>query len=160
VQIFYFYDARVATSSSGLTLPGGAYYRAFVPRALLPDPVVPQLGPPLAPLINGKDAFQFQAGVGAQPVISWSPPALGTASKYLLGFEQFKNAFKTNEVATVTFVLYDRTSLKLPAGTLAANGAYVGNLVAVSSPDRMDDAVLGLGSPNYQAVTIFGSFTP
>jgi hypothetical protein len=45
-------------------------------------PIAPVLSPVTAPLVNGKDAFAAQTGVGTQPTLSWSAPALGEATSY------------------------------------------------------------------------------
>src|SRR5262249_7231673 len=51
-------------------------------------PTVPVLSPPRAPRINGMDAFMQRAGVGLQPVLSWSKPAIGTPTSYWVGIEE------------------------------------------------------------------------
>jgi hypothetical protein len=158
-QILYAFDISLQASGGPISIDAGGAYRALVPRAQLANPVVPQISPPAAPLINGSDAFAFRTGVGTQPKISWSAPAIGPASKYLAYFEAAKR-FQTNEVASVTMVLYDRTSIIMPPGVLEAGNAYYGSITAVSSPDRMDDPILGFGSPTFQANTVFGLFEP
>jgi hypothetical protein len=105
VQFIYFYDVPLQLDeTTRLAIQGSGYYRAFVPRAQLPNPLVPQLGPPKAPQINGSDAFTFPFGghAGAQPVISWSAPALGTASKYLLMVAPESGNAKAGDVGTLT----------------------------------------------------------
>jgi hypothetical protein len=49
-----------------------------------PVPIVPVVGPVTAPKVAGMDAFQPQSGVGLSPVISWTAPAVGTASGYTI----------------------------------------------------------------------------
>jgi hypothetical protein len=81
VQVVYSYDVPLVFSADPTdtgTFDGAAYYRSFVPRAQLPDPLVPTLGPATAPLLNGTDAFAFQARAGEQPVFPgprrrWAP---------------------------------------------------------------------------------------
>jgi hypothetical protein len=160
-QVSYSFDVPLHfTDGSALPVDAGGFYRAWVPAGALRDPVVPLLGPPTAPQINGNDAFAFLHGAGAQPTISWSVPSLGTATKYLLTVAPVN--FTANQVATTTIVLYDRTSLKLPPGIVDGNPAsiYYGSITAVSSPDRLDDPVLGLGTPTVSANTLFGVFLP
>jgi hypothetical protein len=158
-QIFYADDAPLAASSGAFTITDAMIYRALVPIEMLPDPVVPELGPPTSPRINDNDAFAFQNSVGAQPTLSWSAPALGTATKYLVSVAPLKQ-FQTNDIASVTAVLYDQISLKLPPGTLDPTLQYYGTITAVQSPDKLDDPILGLGSPTYMANTVFGLFQP
>jgi hypothetical protein len=159
-QVSYAYDVPLAgNATQSFTISEAGLYREFVPRALLPNPIVPEISPPTAPLINGGDAFAFQTGVGLQPILSWSPPALGTASKYLVTLGPVKS-FKTGDVALVTVVLYGDTSLRLPAEILQANTQYYGAITAVRSPDRLNDPILGLGAPSYEANTVFGIFQP
>jgi hypothetical protein len=158
-QVFYEYDAPLATATTPLRVTDAGLYRAFVPLDLLSNPVVPQLGPPASPLINGADAFAFHSGVGAQPTLSWSAPALGTATKYMVTVAPLK-AFQTNDIASVTAVLYDQMSFKLPADTLDPTLQYYATITAVQSPDRIDDPILRLGSPTYMANTVIGLFQP
>ncbi|HEX4382662.1 MAG TPA: hypothetical protein VH083_06925 [Myxococcales bacterium] len=159
-EVLYFWDVPLAGSATNtFTMTGGGFYRSFAPPAQLPSPVAPQLGPPSAPLLNGTNAFNFQTGVGTQPTISWSPPALGTASKYFVTVVP-ATSFKDNDIASLTVVLYDKTSLKLPDGFLKAGTPYCGIITAMSSPDRLNSPILGLGSPRVEVNTIFGLFQP
>jgi hypothetical protein len=72
--------------------------------------------------------------------------------------------FQANEVASVTAVLYDQTSFKLPAGFMSSTSSvhvapvYFGVVTAMNSADRLDSPILGLGSPRTEVTTVFGIF--
>src|SRR5258708_17239585 len=86
-QLLYCFDVtlRAPGTKMPIELPCFASVYSAVPMSPPPtDPMSPVLGPPTAPLINGEDAFAPHAGVGLQPVISWSPPDLGTATSYFV----------------------------------------------------------------------------
>jgi hypothetical protein len=81
-EISYSFDVTLFEPGSDVPLFeyfGAATMISWVPMSPAPiGPIGPVLGPPTAPLLNGIDAFQAQSGVGEQPVISWSLPALGS----------------------------------------------------------------------------------
>jgi hypothetical protein len=158
-QVFYSWDVPLQVKAGPVAVAGGATYRTFVPRALLPNPLVPEISPPTAPLINGANAFAFQAGAGTKPTLSWSAPSSGTATKYLALVAPSKD-FRTGELAQISVVLYDRTSFQVPAGFLTSGNFYYGSLTAVNSPDRMNDPIVRLGSPTLEANTLVGFFQP
>ena len=159
-QIFYSWDVPLPVGGAGSAIiPSGGIYRAFIPRALLPNPVVPEIGPPTAPLINGADAFAFQSGVGTQPVISWSAPSLGAATRYKLLIASSKQ-FNSGELAQLSVVLYDQISFRVPGDFLESGNFYYSAITASRSPDRLDDPILRLGSPTYEVDALVGFFQP
>lgn len=159
-QIFYSFDVPLVTSSGlASTIVDGGLYRAFVQLDTLAQPVAPLISAPSSPQLAGNDAFAFQAGVGEQPRISWSAPAIGTATSYVVSIGPFKQ-FQNGDVALLTAVLFDQTEFVPPAGFLQAGIDYYGQITAVSSPAHLDDPILGLGVPIAQTSLLFGFFTP
>lgn len=160
VQVVYNFDVPLAANPSGtFTLFDGAEYRAFLPLSQLSQPIAPIIGPPASPTLNGDDAFVFHSGVGTQPVVAWSAPALGTAAKYIVTFGPFKT-FQPNEVSSLTAVLFGTTQFRPPAGFFQTGIGYFGTVSAVSAPGQIDDPIFGFGSPYAAASTMFGSFNP
>jgi len=156
--VVYTYDVPLKDSAGAtVTQINAGSYNSFVARDLLAIPLVPQISPPVAPMVNGKDAYAFQGGVGLQPSFSWSAPSLGTANKYALTLVPRNVAEGDTQV---DLFLYDRTEVKLPPGLLETGKSYVGSITAYSSPDRLDDPPLRTGSPTHQVNTVFGLFTP
>jgi hypothetical protein len=88
------------------------------------NPIAPLIGPALNPQINGIDLFQDQVISGTTPTLSWQPPALGTASIYSIGVQQF---VVTNGNPSLQFKeqLYTtNTSVVLPQGLLSSGNSY------------------------------------
>ncbi|HEY2029876.1 MAG TPA: hypothetical protein VGH20_11785 [Myxococcales bacterium] len=160
VQVFYSFDVPLATSGGQTIVLDGGLYRAFDPEGTLTQPVAPIISAPTSPQIGGNDAFAFQASVGTQPRITWSPPAIGTATSYIVSFGPFRAFQQDGEVALLTAVLFDRTDFVPPAGFLQAGTSYYGQITAVNSPARLDSRVLGIGGPVAQTSLLFGLFTP
>ena len=96
------------------------------------DPVVPLISPPKQPRINGKDAFTPQAGVGLQPVISWSPPARGTATSYVVSISELTQA---PEGATTSLAATVRStrSFRVPPGFMRSGARYFATITAVNA---------------------------
>ena len=93
-------------------------------------PIQPTIGLPVDVMINGRSAFTEQSGVGTTPTISWSPPTVGTADKYLVEVYEvpaadgliFRNLLETS-----------RTSLVIPPGLLTAGKQYAFTVIARSA---------------------------
>jgi hypothetical protein len=160
VQFTYFYDVPLGDQSNGFfPIQEGGFYRSFTPRDQLATPIVPLLGPATAPLLNGKDAFTAETSLGTQPaVVSWSAPKLGKPTKYMVTVANTRNVLKSGELASVTAVLYDQTSFKVPGGLLNAKDDVYGVVTAMKSQDQLNDPLLGIGSPSVEVTTVFGYF--
>jgi hypothetical protein len=105
-------------------------YRA---EALTGDPgtISPVVGPPADPLINGKNLFGQEAGVSTTPLLSWSPPHLGTATSYEL------ELYRLNGNSTATLVLHAflrSASFRVPGEILLPSSAYFARITAHSAP--------------------------
>jgi len=122
------------------------------------DPILrPRLGPPRAPRVAGLDASKAQAGVGLTPTVSWSPPSLGTPSRYELGLFDRTSGSPVNWRATVRTTA---TSFSLPPGLLEAGHVYGLVLAAVSEPNAAPSAPFRSTLPFEQAGTLTAAFTP
>jgi hypothetical protein len=162
-QITYYGLASVAA-------PGATPVDAYVGFIALeplspppPNPVVPMLGPVQAPRIAGLDATSnIATPVGLQPVISWSPPTLGTANVYYVGITELLNdGGVTNEVSVFSAALYGDLSFQVPPGFLKAGSTYVAYISAQNTPWKvLDGNPYAGGTPAYSTDRLTGSFTP
>jgi hypothetical protein len=134
-------------------------YESFDPMPATAD-VVPVIGPPLAPKVQGLDAFQNQFGVGLTPVISWSPPSLGKPTSYQVGVSQAGGA--NARYVSLTFTVYGATSLRIPPGFLVTGASYSVGVSSVQAPwDKVGIPPLRFGAPYATAGTMStASFTP
>jgi hypothetical protein len=150
-------------------VPGGVWQRPPIIVDILSSsdaagPIVPVVGPPTAPRIEGRDAFAAQGGVGLQPTISWSAPALGSATSYQLRIERVNGyacVLGEEEVRVVQAEVFSRTSFKIPPGFLKAGGLYSAVITARSAPwDTGDHPPFRTGVPLHTAPCVLGIFTP
>ena len=150
-QTLYFYEVTISP-------PGAASFTwtAFVTahEAMSSAPIAPALGPVKAPQVNGRSLFQPQSGVGLQPTISWSPPAVGAATSVLVGITPL------NGGTTLQATVRSGTSFTVPPGLLVAGQTYVVTLTAQQAPwDGADAPPLRSGVPSYTADCITSTFT-
>ena len=78
-ELYVAYRSLFQITSEGV---GWSLVSAELPLDTLPDPIAPVIWPVRDVQINGADATVAQTGVGASPVVSWSPPAFGQAAEY------------------------------------------------------------------------------
>jgi len=156
----YTFDLQLP-APSGKTYDWFGGFLEFV-RPADAGPVAPVLGPPRSPLIGGRDAFVPQAGVGVQPVISWSPPSLGSASSYVVRIDPLGlDAIPPGSLLQLSFAVYSGTSLKVPAGFLQQGRDYVATITALSAPwDQLDRPPLRSGAPLRMSDCVTAVFTP
>ena len=155
-QITYSFRTPLSTQTP---LASGSITLSESMGALTGGPAVPRLGPPTSPWIEGRDAFASQSGVGLQPVLSWSPPALGTPTSYEVTVIAHAGVMP-GDVRTVRATVYG-TSFRVPPGLLAAGRSYFFRVTARSAPwDRPDAAPFRRGLPLYTADCVSATFTP
>ncbi len=150
-----------------LTAPGGAptymateiYADEGLPVGQAPATVAPVLGPPLAPAIDGNDAFTPRADTGAQPTITWSPTALGAPTQYMVRVYA-TDAPAANQIDSITAVLFDRAAFQVPAGVLRSGAWYAGTIIAVQSANTLDGPIIRTGGHAVYVGCDFGLFTP
>ena len=161
-QLLYCFDVtvRVPGTKEPIELRCGANVFSAVPMSPSPeDPIAPVLGPPTKPLINGEDAFIPQAGVGLQPVISWSPPDLGTATSYLVAIGSVSLPEEGQRFPTAR--VYSGTSFQVPPGFLRPGRHYIALISAVRADfDVLDRPIYRSGTPQYQTDCVIGVFSP
>jgi hypothetical protein len=122
------------------------------------EAIVPVLGPPRAPRIEGRDAFQAQTGVGLRPTISWSPPALGAATSYVV---QLAATSGTPAIASVSLNVHGVTSVQVPEGLLQSGAQYAITITSVSAPwDKLDSPPFRTGMPYSTSDCVTAVFSP
>ena len=92
--------------------------------------IVPLIGVPLSPLVNGGDFFTNQTTTTTTPQISWRGPSLGTATSYLLQIVDVSDSFTTTP-QTINFYT-TANSVTVPSGVLVAGKTYVFVLTAAN----------------------------
>ena len=117
--------------------------------------------PPAAPLIGGKDAFAPRSGVGPTPSISWSAPAIGKPTSYVVGIDGGNTPPQKGDIVSLSATIYSGTSFTLPAGYLRSGGAYSGSITANATPGDLINTPIWGFSGNYASATCeFGLFRP
>jgi hypothetical protein len=112
--------------------------------------VRPTLGPAATFMINGHTASQSQSGIGLQPVVSWSAPAVGTPTAYAIDVYDLEvSQDGTSVVGTAVGSLTttpDILQVTMPSGFLQASHQYLVMLAVRqgSGPDMPN--VLGVPS--------------
>jgi hypothetical protein len=151
-QTLYLYDVTISPPV-GTPFTWTAFVTAQEPMSSAP--IAPGLGPVRAPRINGRDLFTPQTGVGLEPTISWSAPALGEPTSVFVGIV----AVDTGSVLQAT--VRTGSSFKVPVGVLAAGKTYVVTLTAQEAPwDGADAPPFRFGLPFYTADCFTSTFTP
>jgi hypothetical protein len=124
-------------------------------------PVTPQVGPPRDLRINGSVATGELSNVGLTPLLSWTPPAVGSPNYYQLRmYELFATSTGSTSRLQVASLTTTQTQVRLPPGMLAAGKTYYVEVRALSQPaaDPARPFILG---PNYfVAMAVTGGFRP
>jgi hypothetical protein len=155
--LLYFATAQVPMPGTTDTYPAGLSFTSFEAMPT-DDDVVPVLGPPRSPRIDGIDAFHALSGVGTTPTISWSPPRLGGATSYSVRIDVVSG---TAQFSSVGLRVYGVTSVQVPAGLLTAGARYIATITSFSAPwDALDRAPLRSGVPYSSSDCVTAVFTP
>jgi hypothetical protein len=110
------------------------------------SPIVPLVGVPLNPKINGMDASgPVIANLGMTPTISWDPPTLGTASRYYVDVQEIEVQASDYTLRTVASIATSDTQVMIPSNVLVPGRTYVFQIGALSltgvdlraTPDRL-----------------------
>jgi hypothetical protein len=160
VQMFYAYDFTLSSPADPFQQSGSDTYFQTIAIDQVPASWAPILSPPTAPMIDGADAFTTKTLASATPVVSWSAPSLGTATRYQLTLAQQFGDLKAGDVAQLTAIVYAGTSFKVPGGILKSGEFYSATLAAETSPDRLDTPILARGLPFTSVGCDFGMLSP
>jgi hypothetical protein len=135
---------------------------AVVQREAMPGAAIiqPSLSPVGAPLVGGLDAHAPQTGVGLTPALSWSAPAIGTPSYYVVEVRALgatNGATVSTPVATFTTT---STSVTVPPAYLQPGGSYYARIEAVQIPAGGPSAPFRSAGTWARASTLTAVFTP
>lgn len=122
-------------ATTGATAIGEVYTMSTtLPSAAAPS--APVVGPPGTPLINGKDLFSFQSGVGQVPTLTWQAPNLGTATNYqvIVNSATVSGSGTTTLGGPLAYLYTTGTSAQIPLGLLATGGYYYFTIAAIDCP--------------------------
>jgi hypothetical protein len=160
------FDVHAETTAAGATNAATTYIGIYQqdPLPLTASlPIAPRLGPPLRPLVAGRDATLPQTGVTTLAALSWLAPSVGTPDVYAVTIMEvtLDADGKDTDVATVATFLTPRTRILLPPGVLALGHAYFAVIAALETPDvPYDSAPLRQGLSTVRAETGTAAFTP
>jgi hypothetical protein len=142
-------SARVSLVVGGTTYFIRPSVSRMEPLATAPLDAAPLVTPPRDLRVNGLAANVALAGVGTGPTLSWSPPALGTPTSYLVRVQQLPG------FALVVSARTAGTSLRIPDGVLAPGSTYFAWVTArVASAERLDAPLRNeFGASSADAVT-------
>ena len=129
---------------------GGQAYKVTAPGASMPitlhtylevdrattetGTIKPTLGPVRSVKVNNADAFQQRINVGKTPLVTWSPPSLGSASGgYQVDVMQLGVSNGQTTVKTVAILETKSTSVRVPPGTLVTGSAYIFKVFAFAN---------------------------
>jgi hypothetical protein len=118
-----FEDLSSRTISSG----GSTYIlqdvgSVIVANTIPSSTIVPLLGEPTAPTVNGVDFLSNQTITSLTPQISWGPPAVGTPTAYEL---TVLNPAAAGVPSQVHYFYTSGSGVTIPPGILQANTSYV-----------------------------------
>jgi hypothetical protein len=120
--------------------------------------IAPVVGPPRSPKIQGLNAFQAQSGVGLTPIISWSPPSVGSPTSYSVSIAVVSGDPLYQALA---FSVYGATSLQIPPGFHQKGATYSLVISSVQAPwDTLDAPPLRAGVPFALAPSAGAVFAP
>jgi len=101
--------------------------------------IVPIIGPPSAPMVNGQDAsvpsggaVPVVTGVGLTPTISWTAPSIGTPSLFGINIVQLFVHNGATKSRPVAFLRMASTGVRVPPGIFQAGQSYVLGIRAVT----------------------------
>lgn len=128
----------------------------------LASPVVPTLSPPRAVQIGGVPFAMDQTSITRTPTLTWTPPALGTPSRYLLHLDQLQvssGRTTTRRVATFWLLPTD-TAFTLPPNLLSQGQSYVFTFAAFSTPTNLLKDFADIRLPTTTAQVVSGVLRP
>jgi hypothetical protein len=116
-------------------------------------PIVPLVGPPAYPRINGTSAYTIAAAVGATPTLTWSVP-VGAVTWYEVIIRHVIKSGTATQIKSVASLVTTQTSMVIPAGILMPGEKYLFHFRSVYRPGGDPTRPFRGGVPDCQADTI------
>ncbi|WNG45701.1 hypothetical protein F0U60_17505 [Archangium minus] len=153
------------TRADGSTTRTAYYQAAAYSQVQMMDGVtqtlVPQVGPPRELRINGAVATGSLSGVGPTPLVSWTVPALGTPTRYLVRlYELAASSSGGTSRRQVGFFYTTQTQFRPPPGFLVSGKTYMIMLYAYSMPGTNPELPFMYGPSYHYASAFTGTFQP
>jgi hypothetical protein len=155
----FFYATNLVLSADGNKVGVGPVFLIQTPADSLPAVLEPTLSPIRLPLIQGKDAFTAQTGVGLTPTLSWTAPALGQPSSYAVEIIMVSPPDDENSIGFVQTRVYGGTSFTVPPGLLQAGKTYAADITAIQTVEDQNRP-FRTGLPFAQTDAVTNTFTP
>lgn len=125
-ELFVRVAARTEVLAPGATEPSDVVNWMWARIVPGPGAIVPVLSPVLDLRVNGQDGYVPATAVGESPLLSWAPPAVGSAAWYSV------RLVRVHAEGTMTMVdppthlfITSETSVRLPPGILLPGEGYV-----------------------------------
>jgi hypothetical protein len=150
--------SRVAGSTANSTIVTTFVVRRDAMSAA-PSPLVPLVSSVRAVQIGGKDAGAQQTGVGLTPLVSWTPPAVGTPSRYLLKLYSIASGGGGAQLVSTLSVPGSATSVQVPA-RLQQSGNWYFIVISAQAGIGTDSAPLRAHLPTGAATYATESYSP
>jgi hypothetical protein len=144
-------------TATALTEVASVVERVAMPGA---TPVQPALSPVQAPLVSGLDALSPQTGVGLTPTLSWTAPASGTVTAYLVELRALGAANGATVSTPVAAFTTTATSVAVPPSYLQPGGSYYARIEAITMPVGGPSAPFRSAGTWSRASTLTAVFTP
>lgn len=153
-------------SNGAAVVLGGSIQTTDRMSALAAGAIVPRISPPRGLAIDGQDAYVARR-LESSPVVSWTPPELGTPSLYTLTLVRYDAPLpETTQPLPVPvnrfYLPGSARAVRLPAGILQPGKDYVLRLTAFASPgvDLSSAPLVSYNRvPLYDATTVSGVLT-
>lgn len=126
------------------------------------SPITPIVGPATNITINGQSFFNDVSGIGTTPTVQWSPPGVGTATKYQLTilrlFADSQGMASTQSLATFFTA---GTSIIVPPNLLVAGNTYIFGLTSAADTGiDVTQTPFRISMPRGNALALSGQMTP
>lgn len=122
--------------------------------------LAPALSPPRLVLVNGEDASAGATGIGVQPEVTWTAPALGTPAGYEVAVWREQDPARQKAPRLEGTIWTDAPRVRIPPGLMTPRATYVLHVRAVAAPMDPLRAPLLTGLPYDEAETVTGLLEP
>jgi hypothetical protein len=157
------FAAEVSYLAPGATtaLVDEAWIERRDPLPTQAGPIVPAVSPVLAPQIDGQDALSARSGpVSATPTLSWSAPAVGAPTAYVVEVYQLLARGTSTERNRVLRYTTKALQVTVPPGLLEGGATYYARISALITTVPYDVAPFRWANVYALADVLTEPFTP